>query len=226
MAALVGTIFVIVKENETKYICQKCGKEHHLFQNALDCLKKDAEDSNAGKRSHDLKIYRRSKESKYKISEHSSRYWKNITDKELEERRIKHTMTRIRNGTLDPNKGKNPYSRTHGGKRKDLNNIYFRSGWEANMARYYNYVGIKWEFEPKTFVFKDIKKGCVSYTPDFYLPEEKRWVEVKGWMTAKSKTKLKRFEKFYPDESARLEIIGEIEYKEFKKYSRLIENWE
>jgi hypothetical protein len=85
---------------------------------------------------------------------------------------------------------------------------------------------IKWEFEPKTFYFEDIKRGCVSYTPDFYLPEEDKWVEVKGWMDSKSKTKIKRFKKYFPEEFEKLEIVGASEYKEVKQWSRLIENWE
>jgi len=168
-----------------------------------------------------------SKEYCKRLSQMAKERWKNMTPEQLEQRNIKQRKTRIKNGTLNPMKNQsNPYSRARGGKRKDLNNTYFRSSWEANMARYYNFVGIKWEFEPKTFIFDTIKRGSVSYTPDFYLPEEDRWVEVKGWMDAKSKTKLKRFKKYYPEEYAKLEIIMVEEYKEFAKHKRLIENWE
>jgi hypothetical protein len=161
------------------------------------------------------------------ISKRVKKYWQEVTPEELEERRIKMVMTKIKNDTLNPNKNRNnPYSRARGGKRKDLNDIYFRSSWEANMARFYNFMKIKWEFEPKTFYFEDIKRGCVSYTPDFYLPEEDKWVEVKGWMDSKSKTKIKRFKKYFPEEFEKLEIVGASEYKEVKQWSRLIENWE
>lgn len=121
----------------------------------------------------------------------------------------------------------NPYSRAKGGKRKDLDNIYFRSSWEANIARYYNYLGIKWEYEPKTFVFKNITRGSVSYTPDFYIPEEDKWIEVKGWMDSKSKTKLRRFKDQYPEEYSKLVLIQEKEYNSIKrKLSCFIKNWE
>jgi predicted transcriptional regulator len=153
--------------------------------------------------------------------------WERMTPEKLEQRRLKSLKTKTENGTLNSAMNReNPYSRARGGKREDLNNIYFRSSWEANMARYYNFVGIEWEFEPKTFVFTNITRGSVSYTPDFYLPKEDRWVEVKGWMDSKSKTKLKRFQKQYPDEYAKLEIITGKEYKEFAKYKRLIPGWE
>ncbi len=162
-----------------------------------------------------------------RLSRMAKERWENMTPEKREQRMLRQRATKIKNGTLNPMKNqKNPYSRARGGKREDLNDRYFRSAWEANMARYYNFVNIKWEYEPRTFVFETIKRGSVSYTPDFYLPEEDRWVEVKGWMDAKSKTKLKRFKKYYPEEYAKLEIIGEKEYKEFAKYKRLIENWE
>jgi len=112
-----------------------------------------------------------------------------------------------------------------GGKRKDLDNAYFRSSWEANIARYFNLVGIEWEYEPKQFEFP-VKRGCVSYKPDFYLPKEDVWIEVKGYMDQKSKTKLNRFKKYYPDEYKKLSIIGKEAYKSIAKYKTLIPFWE
>jgi len=97
--------------------------------------------------------------------------------------------------------------RYKGGKREDLDNVYFRSSTEANQARYFKFLKIKFQYEQKTFLFPGIRKGTVSYTPDFYLPSEDRWVEVKGFMDPKSKTKLKRFKKYYPDEFKKLTII-------------------
>lgn len=168
-----------------------------------------------------------SEDFKQNASERSKKYWSEITDQQLEDRRLKQRATKIKNNSLNPMPNQsNPYSRTKSGKRQDLNNTYFRSSWEANIARYFNFVGIKWEYEPKTFIFDTIKRGSVSYTPDFYLPEEDRWVEVKGWMDQKSITKLKRFQKYYPEEFSKLEIIGAEEYKAYKKYERLIPGWE
>lgn len=101
---------------------------------------------------------------------------------------------------------KNPYQNSKGGKREDLNNVYFRSRWEANYARYLNFLIkhneiTRWEFEPDTFIFKEIKRGTVSYMPDFkvYIGEKIEYHEVKGYHSDKSKTKLKRMEKYYPE---------------------------
>lgn len=86
--------------------------------------------------------------------------------------------------------------------------IYFRSEWEAKVARYFQMlkeVGqIKeWEHEPQTFWFNEIKRGTRSYLPDFKITTlcgDHYWVEVKGYMDRKSQTKLKRFKKYYPKE--------------------------
>ena len=172
--------------------------------------------------------HKHSPETREKLSQAGKRAWEQLKGIKLEEWKKHQRETRIKNGTLNPmiNQEK-PYSRAKGGRREDLNNQYFRSSWEANIARYYNYLGIKWKYEPKTFIFENITRGSVSYTPDFYLPETDQWVEVKGWMDGKSKTKLKRFEKQYPDEYKKLILIQEKEYNEIKrKVAPFIKEWE
>ena len=62
-----------------------------------------------------------------------------------------------------------------GGYREDLKQ-YFRSRWEANMGRYYNFVGVKWIYEQQEFEFYKIKRGSRFYKPDFYLPEQDRFI--------------------------------------------------
>lgn len=86
--------------------------------------------------------------------------------------------------------------------------IRFRSGWEADFARYLQslkekYEIFDWDYEPKRFWFHKIQRGTTSYLPDFRvcrLDFTYYWVEVKGWMDAKSKTRIKRFRKYYPNE--------------------------
>ncbi len=125
-------------------------------------------------------------------------------------------------------------SRTKGGHRADLGGQYFRSAWEANYARYLNLL-IKlgavesWEFEPETFWFHEIKRGVRSYLLDFkvkYKNESKPvYVEVKGWMDVKSKTKISRFQKYYPEH--RLEIVDAKAYRTIeRKWSSVIPEWE
>lgn len=118
--------------------------------------------------------------------------------------------------------------RTIGGKKK-----YFRSLWEANYCRYLQMLKEQgrieeWEHEPKTFWFEGIKRGCVSYKPDFCVTMscgQVQWHEVKGYMDAKSKTKINRFIKYFPNE-----IIRVFDSAWFKKnspmLSKVILGWE
>ena len=101
------------------------------------------------------------------------------------------------------------------GKRKDLGNQFFRSGWEANVARWFKSKKIEYMYEPKQFPFfgipgqKDIKHGTINYVPDFRIEEGKdyKWIEVKGMLKSSDKTRIRRFKKYYPNEFKKLEAI-------------------
>jgi hypothetical protein len=94
-----------------------------------------------------------------------------------------------------------------GGKR-----LYARSKWEANYACYLEFLKqnnkIKeWFHEPKTWWFEGIKRGVCSFKPDFeatLLDDTFLVIEVKGYMDAKSKTKLTRMAKYYPQVKVKL----------------------
>lgn len=125
------------------------------------------------------------------------------------------------------------HSRSFGGKRPALGNLYVRSRWEANYAHYLNWLVKnsaiqKWEYEPDTFEFKGIKRGTRFYTPDFKVFNNNgshEYHEVKGYMDAKSQTKLKRMRRYYPSE--KLILIDRVPYREIAdKVSRLIPEWE
>jgi len=93
-----------------------------------------------------------------------------------------------------------------GGKRSDLNDQFFRSTWEANLARIMNYHKIKWEYEPKRFDF-----GEFSYCPDFYLPETDSWVEVYGYLDEDKAKKLWAISKL-----VNIQIVNETIYDQLK----------
>jgi len=83
----------------------------------------------------------------------------------------------------------------------------------------------EWEYEPQVFYFEGIKRGCTNYTPDFkvILPNEKHfWIEVKGYMDAKSRTKINRFLKYFKEED--LLVIEKEKFLminiEIEKYSK------
>lgn len=111
--------------------------------------------------------------------------------------------------------------------------IFFRSLWEANYALYLDFLIsckqiVSWKFESKTFWFESIKRGVRSYKPDFEVKNNNGRIcfhEVKGWMDAKSKTKLKRMAKYYPD--VKMVLIEQKQYKEIiKKLKGLIKFYE
>ncbi len=115
-----------------------------------------------------------------------------------------------------------------GGKR-----VYFRSRMESNYARYLEWLKKmdeiqRWEHEKVTFWFDGIRRGCVSYLPDFEIQNKNgllEYHEVKGWMDSKSKTKIKRMTKYHP--KVNLIVIGKKEYQSIKKkMSRIISGWE
>ena len=103
--------------------------------------------------------------------------------------------------------------RTKIGKRKDLFNIFFRSGWEADCFRVLLKEGHKLvQYEPTTFTFTQfgVKHGTVSYCPDFLVTlanGDYIWIEVKGFLKSQDKTKIRRFKKHYPEEFKRLRAI-------------------
>lgn len=65
----------------------------------------------------------------------------------------------------------------------------FRSRLEARWAVFFDHLGIKWEYEPQGVVVKrritnwlDPNDGF-AYLPDFWLPDDHLWCEVKGDLT-------------------------------------------
>jgi hypothetical protein len=125
------------------------------------------------------------------------------------------------------------HSTARGGKRDDLGGQYFRSSWEANYARYLNWlVSIQqiksWEFEPDTFEFFTIKRGNRFYTPDFKVFDNNgnfEYHEIKGYMDTKSKTKLSRMSKFYPN--IKVILVDSDGYKAIsRQVKNFIPNWE
>lgn len=100
---------------------------------------------------------------------------------------------------------------------------YFRSKWEANYALYLDFLVKqfeieKWEYETDTFFFEEVKSGTRTYTPDFKIFKYDgsiEYHEVKGYMDAKSKTKLKRMTKYYPE--TKLILIQQDFYRDMLK---------
>lgn len=172
-----------------------------------------------------------SPETKNIIGKTSKERWDLMTQDQRDNQVMKMIKTREANGTLIPKRIKQSWKadwREIGGKRK-----YFRSRWEANFARILEKRKqsgeiIEWLHEPKTFWFEGIKRGCVSYLPDFMvtLPDgSEEFYEIKGWMDDRSITKLKRMKKYHP--KVVLHLVDSKAYKKIEKeMAGSIEGWE
>lgn len=62
-------------------------------------------------------------------------------------------------------------------------NIEMRSILETKVAYFLDALDIKWQYEPKIFTLSN----GITLKPDFYLPELKMWIEVKGDMDGANK---------------------------------------
>lgn len=170
--------------------------------------------------------------SKALMSHASKSSWLNKTDEERADKVEKQMKARIaKYGSAAPNVKRGSWKagwREIGGKRK-----YYRSRWEANYARYLEWLKQRgeiqdWQHEPETFWFDAIKRGVRSYLPDFRVWENDGSTplhEVKGWMDARSKTTLKRMAKYHPTET--IVVIREKQYNDIaRKVSGMIDGWE
>ena len=78
----------------------------------------------------------------------------------------------------------------------------FRSRLEARWAVFFDYLNIKWLYEPEGF---DLGDG-LYYLPDFYLPELDLWIEVKGVMKDIDEQKIRAF----AETGHEVQVLGKI----------------
>lgn len=84
----------------------------------------------------------------------------------------------------------------------------FHGTWELSYAKYLDNIGKNWERNKKSFPYVfDGKKR--RYTPDFYLPDEDVYIEIKGFTTDKDLAKWEQF----PE---RLVVLTKTELTEMK----------
>jgi len=165
------------------------------------------------------------------ISKRVKEWYRNASEDQKNERILKSLKTQEKNGTLYSEREK--VSWKSGWRKIGDVEKYYRSAWEANYARYLQFLLEqkkikKWEHEPLTFWFNEIKRGARSYLPDFRvtnLDDSICWHEVKGYYDDRSKTKIKRFAKYYPKETLIL-IDSEWFKKNSSKICMIIKGWE
>lgn len=80
---------------------------------------------------------------------------------------------------------------------------------EEVFSRILDYYGVTWEYEPRTFPLTWDTEGNVveAFKPDFYLPQQKLYVELttlRPKLTGKKNRKLKKIKEMYPDINIKL----------------------
>ena len=172
-----------------------------------------------------------SEETRAKISQKSSEHWVSLSDDEKQEFAVKVAKGRYASGNYAqerPNASWKAAWHEIGGIRK-----YYRSKWESNYAYYLQWLKengeiLDWKHEPKVFWFEGVKRGTVSYLPDFLVIEKngkEAYHEVKGWMDDRSKTKIRRMGKYHPEVT--LIVIDKKAYAALRKtVSKIVPGWE
>ncbi|MFQ5425970.1 MAG: hypothetical protein ACE5EV_02695, partial [Gaiellales bacterium] len=79
----------------------------------------------------------------------------------------------------------------------------FANEVEFECARLFDYYGIPWEYEPRTFVLEEDADGRVTeaMTPDFHLPEQNLYLELtvmKQSLVTRKNRKLRKLRDRYP----------------------------
>lgn len=107
--------------------------------------------------------------------------------------------------TKRPRRG-NIYSHTKTGIREDFKDLNIRSSWEVNCLRVLRAFDIRFAYEQWLFQFP-VSRGNKAYLPDIWLPSTGEHLEIKGFLSTQSKTKLKRFALYFPDDFEKLTMI-------------------
>ena len=96
-------------------------------------------------------------------------------------------------------KGNSRYKHSHGIRHYYQSplqgQVCFRSSYELAYAKYLDSIGEVWLYEEFQF---DL--GSSTYLPDFYLPKEDKFVEIKGYMHPDAQKKIDLFVEEYPVE--------------------------
>lgn len=92
----------------------------------------------------------------------------------------------------------------------------FANEAELECAKILDYYGVPWQYEPCTFVLERDEEGRVveAFTPDFYLPEQRLFLEItvmKQSLVTRKNRKLRKVRQLYPDVRVKLFYRRDIE---------------
>lgn len=89
----------------------------------------------------------------------------------------------------------------------------YRSRLEARWAIFFDTLGVPFQYEPEGFKFED----GTHYLPDFYLPEQKAWIEIKGGeISQQDKHKVEMLSEHIRETGRHVYLFGEIPRVEYR----------
>jgi hypothetical protein len=100
--------------------------------------------------------------------------------------------------------------------KRDGTVIWMRAATEVAWAMWLDKVGKLWQYEPTAFRLSSGRR----YVPDFYVPEEQCWHEVKGRETDEAMAKYKEFAK---EHACILITVAEIEQRLGLRYREFLQ---
>lgn len=82
--------------------------------------------------------------------------------------------------------------------------VSFAHNAERQFARLLDFYGVRWEYEPHTFVLERGPDGSPTwaFAPDFFLPDHERYIEVTTLnqrLVTRKHRKLRRLAELYPE---------------------------
>lgn len=92
----------------------------------------------------------------------------------------------------------------------------FANDAERECARILDFHGVPWQYEPHTFELEVDDEGRVieAFTPDFYLPEQRLYLEIttmKQALVTKKNRKLRRLRELHPELRVKLFYRRDVE---------------
>jgi hypothetical protein len=112
---------------------------------------------------------------------------------------VENSASRFRAG--DKDQGEGVFFVCSGGYRTSMPPL-FAHPTQAELARSFDEHGIRWEYEPRTFVLERDSDGGVreAFTPDFFLPDQGVYIELtvmRQSLTSRTRSKARRTHELY-----------------------------